>query len=432
MSMNTNIETPVEKKYTGYKVLVAICLAVCLAALFLPLGTFTSAWKLEQQSLIQTLPKLLESKAKVFGVLPALVDSSNAFLGAIATISLYVFVVTLAAAIIVAIVALFSGESTARRTGTAVFLFTLGSVVYALSIVCVSIFEGLSDSFDLYASVFAVVGILFSFVLMIVRQGKEAMLCAVQYLLSFASSGLLIFAIIHDGQATSQTMDSSATFKWILYAIFLLSVLNIVAASIRTLTKKGLGFDMVRYLMQLIISLLACYVSYAEEFSGSVYLSYAIIAALISLFQIVIANLQFERRSMEKVETAKEDTLVGFVVEQYLEAYPYDGGPVDTIEVAEEVNPTEAVEKGEKPDLASLVGNGFDPFLFTLEDEEKSEFIDLYILRCKALMPEIPGYVIGGNNKDFFNRVFIYLGQYRDKISNSLLQKMYDFSMKLS
>jgi hypothetical protein len=78
-----------------------------------------------------------------------------------------------------------------------------------------------------------------------------------------------------------------------------------------------------------------------------------------------------------------------------------------------------------------LVGNGFDPFMSTLSVEEKSEFIDLYILRCKGLMPEIPGYVVGEKNKEFFNCVFIYLGQYRDKISSTLLQKMYDYSMKL-
>ena len=83
-----------------------------------------------------------------------------------------------------------------------------------------------------------------------------------------------------------------------------------------------------------------------------------------------------------------------------------------------------AAADGTKPNLATLVGNGFDAFMFNLTDKEKEEFIDLYIIRCKGRMPEIPAYVVGGDNREFFNKVFIYLGQYREKISSVLLSKM--------
>ncbi len=124
--------------------------------------------------------------------------------------------------------------------------------------------------------------------------------------------------------------------------------------------------------------------------------------------------------------------------EQYYEAYPYEGGPVIGIEIAEEVSPTVAAIMAKKdPDtaaqntVASLLGNGFDPFLITLNEKEKNEFVDIYVLKCKGIMPEIPGYIVGGDNKDFFNKVFIYLGQYREKIPAGLLSKMYEFSMKI-
>jgi len=46
-------------------------------------------------------------------------------------------------------------------------------------------------------------------------------------------------------------------------------------------------------------------------------------------------------------------------------------------------------------------------------------------------MPEIPAYEVGGDNKEFFRKMFIYLGQYRDKIPDGLLAKMYQFSIKM-
>ncbi len=132
------------------------------------------------------------------------------------------------------------------------------------------------------------------------------------------------------------------------------------------------------------------------------------------------------------------EAMKGFKTEEVIEAYAYEGGPVAGIEVAEEVYPTVAAIEAQKDPtgaakntVASLLGNGFDAFLITLNEQEKNEFIDLYVLRCRCLMPEIPGYVVGGDNKDFFNKVFIYLGQYRDKIPGDLLAKMYNFSMKI-
>jgi hypothetical protein len=188
---------------------------------------------------------------------------------------------------------------------------------------------------------------------------------------------------------------------------------------------------MARYILQLLASLLACYVSYAGAMDGDLYLVLVVGAAVVSAMQIIIANLQLDKRAKKNTEDAKEEVLSGFETEHYVEAYEYEGGPVAGVEVAEEVNPTMAAASGMQPNISSLVGNGFDPFMITLNAEEKAEFIDLYILRCKGPMPEIPTYDVGAANKEFFNAVFIYLGQYREKISSGLLQKMFEHSMKL-
>ena len=53
MSKNTQTEAPKQKKNTGYRVLAALFFFACVAVLFLPVGTFTSAWVIEQKTLTE-------------------------------------------------------------------------------------------------------------------------------------------------------------------------------------------------------------------------------------------------------------------------------------------------------------------------------------------------------------------------------------------
>ena len=261
----------------------------------------------------------------------------------------------------------------------------------------------------------------------LVEKKKSSWVYVLQFLLPLVVAGLVVYAILSGGDSIKQTMESNSTFKYIVYASYALAAFSVLSALVHLITKKTV-FCVLCMVFELIASLAACYVGFAKEFGGYVDVSAACVAAALSLFPLLFTFF------VKRIDTGEEvvvDPYAGFVVEQYIETYAYQGGPVDGIEVATEVNPTEAAANGTKPDLATLVGNGFDPFMYILNEEEKAEFIDLYIMRCKCEMPEIPGYVVGGDNKDFFNKVFIYLGQYREKISNTLLQKMYDFAMKL-
>ena len=66
----------------------------------------------------------------------------------------------------------------------------------------------------------------------------------------------------------------------------------------------------------------------------------------------------------------------------------------------------------------------------TLSDKEREQFTNLFILKYSGALGNLPDYVVGGNNDDFFRKVFIYLGQYRDRIPNGLLAKMYKFAVR--
>ncbi|MDD6995000.1 MAG: hypothetical protein SPH68_01455 [Candidatus Borkfalkiaceae bacterium] len=72
----------------------------------------------------------------------------------------------------------------------------------------------------------------------------------------------------------------------------------------------------------------------------------------------------------------------------------------------------------------------FDPFIASLNEKEREQFTDLFILKYQGVMKNLPDYVVGGDNDEFFRKVFIYLGQYRERIPDNLLAKMYKFCIK--
>ena len=67
----------------------------------------------------------------------------------------------------------------------------------------------------------------------------------------------------------------------------------------------------------------------------------------------------------------------------------------------------------------------YDPFISTLNAAETNEFCDLFIGNKNGALSYLPAYVIGGDNADFFRKIFIYLGRYRKDITRELLEKIY-------
>ncbi len=67
----------------------------------------------------------------------------------------------------------------------------------------------------------------------------------------------------------------------------------------------------------------------------------------------------------------------------------------------------------------------YDSFINGLTPQEKNEFGDLFIANKYGDLSYLPAYVIGGDNREFFSKVFIYVGRYRGHISTSLLDKLY-------
>lgn len=68
---------------------------------------------------------------------------------------------------------------------------------------------------------------------------------------------------------------------------------------------------------------------------------------------------------------------------------------------------------------------GNDFFYASLTPQERQQFDDLFIHCVLGENNRLPRYVVGGNNTEFFRKVFIFIGRYRAYISTSLLEKLY-------
>lgn len=72
-----------------------------------------------------------------------------------------------------------------------------------------------------------------------------------------------------------------------------------------------------------------------------------------------------------------------------------------------------------------IYGGATDEFMETLSDNEKVEFIELFIKKSKGKVNGVPDYEIGADNSDFFPAVFVHINRYRNIVSDALMTKMY-------
>ncbi len=393
-------------------------LALCVALLFLSVSVFTGAWTISSQTGLKTVTSLISSKEKAFGFLPVFFTGDTVAL--LASLLIYALLLAMVVSAALAIVALISG----KRCCVSVSLgfITCGALVYLLGVYAISAAKA-TATLDTMIAAIAGAGLLLTFFMKLGKLGKKGWLWLLHTVLALAVSVVAFYAV-----AAAKTLNG--TYALAALALCVLLLINAIVTYARS--SMGIARGVINLLLAAGV-LALCFI--AKDVKIDMIL--AIVALVIAIVHFVII-LICNRKPKEEIVEEVVDPFADFQKEEYIEAYAYDGGPVAGIEVAEEVFPTLSAISAQKDPtgaaqntVASLLGNGFDAFLITLNEKEKGEFIDLYVLKCKGNMPEIPGYVVGGDNKDFFNKVFIYLGQYREKIPADLLAKMYQFSMKI-
>ncbi|MBQ9727979.1 MAG: hypothetical protein IJV85_00100 [Clostridia bacterium] len=428
------LEEPQSKNIAArlFAILFAI---VSVAGLFLPLTVCMGDGKVAEMSLFSVLTKSFSSNVKIFGVIPSYLPEQVTY----AMLAIYLTIVFVLLAAVFGILALIIGKKAPCFLRTTLFFLMAAYGNYAVS-VYVNV-----QQFELLSLAITAIALFVYFILSVKKLGKQGFAKSIQALLSLVVSAVLVYGILSAGDNTKAfklglaEVVASLNYYYALYAIVGLSLINIAIGVIRMQKEEGYVCDLVRYVVEFIVALLVFYVAFSVPEAAKVQHNltlFTLIAAAVALVQIIFGTILLIRSRKVVVEeepVEEEDPDEGFVLEEYAEAYPYVGGAVDGIEMAQEVNPSFLPHSPHVSTAGYDFYNSksFDPFIAILNTEERNQFTELFILKYKGTMPELPDYVVGGDNTEFFRKIFIYLGQYRDRLPDSLLAKMYKYSIRL-
>ncbi len=428
------VEVP-EVVETSEKSLATRLLGVLLLVLsIVPFFRPVSVIAVESMTMLDALGK---GEFKLFGMLPVHADTATAC-GVFAGIAFYAFIATLAVAAVCGLLTAISASKCTLKV--AITSFAFGAGAYAVSLLVLPA----EMVIDVIALALMAVGAILYLVVAFKSTGKKAGLSLFMLILSLVAFALCVLCFKDNLAAwTSYSEEIGVSVKTITLIVFVLIGAGIVFDALRLFKEKGFKADMVRYIVGIFV--FAAVLGAGILSKEVMFIAYSAVAFILSVVLPLLANkqknahlkaLEEEYIANAELPVIEEEVEPEFVVEEYAEAMPYDGGPVEGVEVAQEVNPT--FEDTSIPTPVNTAGydfyncKSFDPFIAILNNEERNQFTELFILKFKGVMPEIPDYQVGGDNREFFRKIFIYLGQYRDRIPDSLLAKMYQFNLKLS
>lgn len=458
-----------KKKNVAYRVFAALLAALAIGVFFVPFTYVITFAGIKEMSFFEAIKLLFTDGAydKLFGFIPSLVPTEP-INGLFAVLSLYLMMLCSVLTVIFGIISIFCSKKAPAMLRITTYFFTIGFGIYSLYTLWFSYLYWPTLVLDYVSLGLTAFGMILFFVLACIKLGGKAVINAVQAILSLVLSSALVLTIAKDYLAFHlglATFGIASLAEIVIISVIGVGIVNWIIASLRVATKKGLIPDLIRYIFLLLIAGVLLYFQIAYTTVKFAFIV-AIVAASVALVQMVICIIQIvlakkakkaakkaamatvseETEEPAPVEETKEEAPVAvepvveeevYVRDEFAEALPYEGGPVEGVELAEEIveEPVapapEAAPAVETADYDYYNSKSFDPFIATLSTEERNQFTELYIVKYKGTMPEIPDYEVGGNNKQFFRKVFIYLGQYRDRIPDGLLSKMYEYATKL-
>lgn len=355
-------------------------------------------------------------------------------------------------------------------------------------------YGNIERTFDIVMLAIAGASFLFYLIFSFIKAGKGTWMTFVLFLLTAAFAGVCVYGITQSAQAfktlfasKDNSIINSLTkgdfYKYAIVALAGIAGLASVISSIRMTTKKGYTFDLIRYLFHVLLAAALVYLAFTEKaFDGTKFYLYAFIALAIAAVQVLLVIVvlcakkkakklaaqetkeapaeETEAPAETKKEAAEETTAVETTVAEetpaetqeeeteeagvYAEAVRYEGPTAETAAPEAEPAPQPAPVynynfaapaapqsgAGNTADYDFYNSRSFDPFIASLNGDEREQFTEIFILKYKGATSNLPDYQVGGDNTEFFRKVFIYLGQYRDRIPDSLLAKMYQFAIR--
>ena len=405
-----NVSVKTGKSSFVYRTIAALIAIACVAAFFLPYTIFASS----PNGLITTELKLYElfehisdAPYKFLSVIP-LFTNPKSILGLAGGLITYVLMLALVVAFIFAVITLIFGKKVKRLAPLAIVVYTWGAALYMIAVTSITCYLPIKIVFDVNSIILALIGTLVYLVLMYASLGKKlCILNSVRFFLVLAFTVCLFLAITFDYDLIRKLLAEANFYKIVMVIAIALTLVNVIAASVRASAQKAFAFDFINAVVQLVVAVALIVLSVSSPVTDVALLVLSSIAAAISLGLLVIAFVG--------VKLAKRNAKAE-IISDVAESGVSEETPVPACEPKAEVAAEEDF----------FAGKQIDTFIATLSVSERNQFAALYLLKHKDVMPEIPVYQIGGDNKLFFEMVFITLGEYRDEIPDELLSKMYN------
>lgn len=378
---------------------------------------------------------------KLFGFLPLFAGAEQ--VGVFSSVLVYAVAIVMVITVILAIIALFSGKAAPALARAIAGINFVTYSVYATWLLLLSGFD--APLIDKVAFLLAETSFLAYFIYSAIRAKKHIFLGTLILLLTSVATLAVMLVYVTLNSRVAELIQAGGT-NGLVAMIVTIAILAITAISyiiaVHSLSvKKVYGGDIVRTVILLLIGAFFVFAALMnEKYFGAIMFG-GVIAAC-ALLQLIIQSIAVgvnrkkakKAKAAEAAQAAVEETVAeddGAVlvvedpVEEIVEELPVaELAPVAT--VAAEPAPAPAPTA----DYDYYNSRSFDPFVASLTSEERAQFTELFILKYKGQMSNVPDYTVGGDNKDFFNKVFINLGSIRERLSDELLEKLYQFAIR--
>lgn len=433
MANNQKTACANEKKICGKA--AAFFIALCLLAFVLPfryIATGTGL-KLKTGIFVKVLVSMLKSNER-FLFFPVVHSSVS---GLTISACIYVLFVGLIAAIVLSALALKKRSNCLMKAAT--FVFAWSTALYSIAFLVVTSYSNsIRLSIDPVSCILAICGVVFYFKLLFKEYGNNAWLLVGQFLFSLLAAGFMLLALTRNGNAVSNAMrNRKIKLLLILAAAAAMASLAFTTVLVLKLNKWTTILQFINAIAMLALSVCTLLLFRFIGLRNGLNICCTLATAILSFVQILLCVLAFYLAGKKDDGEFLSFLSNKYRKETYIEVLPYNGDAanVQTAQLVEtETTATYAdaaiEEIPDDPQKEALFEGKEDAFIATLSKEEKYEFVDLYVLKAKGEMAGIPVYEIGEENKEFFSKVFVYLSRYREKISSSLLAKIYDYSQK--
>ena len=408
-SMKKNTQNTAPAHTLAYRLLSVLIGVFCIATFVVPLKVLTSnpnGFALGKNSLYGIFLAMFQGDGRLFGVLPCL--TPNDFLGALATLAVYACAILVISAFVLAMLALFIKRKARTLACVSVCLFTWGVALYALSVSSITYYlTRIKIQYDFWSLILTGAGAILYFIFVCLRIGKKAIVNVLQVLLSVGALIFVMIALAKNGRTIAKT---EKYYKILTFSTAVLAALSLVWGTINAFHQKIAHVDLARLLSQMLSVLVLIGLEAAIASNNQTLLRFSSIAAAISFIQVALAALLV---ASEHKKTVKERATA----------------PTENALQAEKIILPASAQKEEGEEEEPICAyTESDDFLDTLTPKEKTQFMELYVLKTQGAMDKIPPYEVGGDNKKFFNAVFIYLGKHREKIPSGVLAKIYEYS----